>query len=294
MASSPQCKDVKLNIFQWNARSIKPKLKSFEYLLFKEKVHIAVVSETWLIPEIHVKLRDYSVFRRDRDVPYGGIAVLCHKSIQAKLDPINVTHPGIETIRVQLFNCNDLKYIVGIYCPSDIITSQSDWNDMFSMVSSKTLILGDFNAHHLVWSYKTDTRGRQIVNCLDDNDNLILLNSGSATRFQMVEGTLRESSPDLSLISSDVALHFDWSVTLESLGSDHRIIRISAAVSSLLRPITKRNFKRADWEKYKMYLEKIFEDFDVPVDIQNAYDKFLEYLNNAADRFIPIVMSKSR
>lgn len=57
---------VALNIMQWNAQSIKPKLIILEQLLHQEKIHILAVSETWLNSDTNLYVKDYCIFRRDR------------------------------------------------------------------------------------------------------------------------------------------------------------------------------------------------------------------------------------
>lgn len=47
------------------------------------------------------------------------------------------------------------------------------------------MILGDFNAHSELWgSYKHDTR-RHIIETLLDEEELVVLNTGQATRFNI-------------------------------------------------------------------------------------------------------------
>lgn len=40
-----------VNFIQWNCQSICPKLSELELFLSQEKVHIAILSETWLNPK---------------------------------------------------------------------------------------------------------------------------------------------------------------------------------------------------------------------------------------------------
>ncbi|KAF9415538.1 hypothetical protein HW555_006857 [Spodoptera exigua] len=68
----------------WNAQSLKPKLEEFKLLLLQERVHIALISETWLAPEVILNISKYNVYRRDRDDSYGGIAIITHESIKAQ------------------------------------------------------------------------------------------------------------------------------------------------------------------------------------------------------------------
>lgn len=46
MDNSQTRKVANLNIFQWNSRSLIPKIKSFEQLLNRDSIHVAVISET--------------------------------------------------------------------------------------------------------------------------------------------------------------------------------------------------------------------------------------------------------
>lgn len=105
----------------------------------------------------------------------------------------------------------------------------------------------------------------------------------------MVDGILRESSPDLSLVSSDVALRFRWSVLNESLGSDHLIIRLSSSYASNFKIDKKRTFKLANWECYRSFLHNLFLNISVPDDPQAAYNLFIENINKAADLHIPTI-----
>lgn len=55
-------KEIKLNIMQWNAQSLKPKLDDVKCLLLQEKVHIALISETWLGEQVRLNLNQYNIF----------------------------------------------------------------------------------------------------------------------------------------------------------------------------------------------------------------------------------------
>lgn len=266
-------KTVKLNILQWNCRSIKPKLKSFEQVLFKEKIHMAILSETWLVPDDFIKINNYKIFRLDRDDGYGGVAIVVHKSIHASRQPVTGVIRGIEIIGLRVTNCEQIENIYSVYCPSDVITTQNDWEDLLAITNRKSIILGDLNGHHVSWSHKTDNRGSQIYNSILQS-NFIILNNGNATRLQLVDNVLRESSPDLTLISTDISLSFDWSVTNETLGSDHLMIKLNTALHFNLSTVKKRNFRKANWDGYTANLESLFSNFIYTNNIQEDYDNF--------------------
>lgn len=279
---------ININIIQWNCQSIRPKSMSLESLLTQEKVHIAVLSETWLEPDSYFHINGYNTFRLDRLDGYGGVAILTHKSVKVITCLSRSPNVGIELLHVKIFNCRFIENIISIYCPSTVRATQNDWDYIFSLCGTKSLILGDFNAHHPNWSFKTDQRGAQIFDCMLDH-NFVTMNNGSPTRIRLVNGLLQQSSPDVSFVSSDLATLLSWNVTNETLGSDHVIIKISFTMDLSRDVIRKRNFKHCDWASYSKRIEELLIDFSIPSDLQSFYDMFLDAIQTAANEFIPYI-----
>lgn len=280
---------IKLNIIQWNAQSVRPKSLALEQLLSQDKIHIAALSETWLEPESNFKINNYKIFRKDRQDSYGGVALLIHRSVEASLHSFSSSNPGMEVLMVKIHNCQFIEYVFSIYCAPSVHTDQLDWEHLFSSVDKKALILGDLNAHHTNWSYKTDTRGSQIHDALLESNFVILNDVTSYTRVKLVNNVLQTSSPDITLATHDIAIRLNWATTNENLGSDHLIIRVSTHLDRNIDYITlRRNFKKADWSAYRIFLENLFDSFLMcEGDPQKSYDTFISYINIAADRFIP-------
>lgn len=279
---------VQLNILHWNARSIVPKKNDLEQLLILDKIHIVALSETWLSSSNQFFIKDYNTFRKDRIDSYGGVAILTHKSIKAQLVSSVNLNTGIELIHVRIFNCNFLHNVISIYCPPNIRTTQNDWDAVFSLVRTKTLIIGDFNGHHSNWSTKTDQRGIQIFDSTIEHGYYVL-NNGDPTRLKLVNGVLQKTAPDISIVSSDISLFFDWRVTNESLGSDHLIVKLSTSFTSTSQCKKKRNFKKADWSTYSESIKDALAGSTLPANPQEAYDDFLKIINSAADVSIPLL-----
>lgn len=281
-------KSVQLNLLQWNSQSLKPKKLSLENLLVQGKIHICAISETWLRPDSSLSLSGYKIYRRDRPDSYGGVAIIVHNSItsyQITDLPQNL-NPGIEIIAIKILNCSNIENIVSLYCPPSINTISDDWERILSRFHRRTILLGDFNAHHPNWSSKLDSRGSQIFDSLIDS-SFVTLNDGEPTRIKWTNGELKQSSPDLSLVTSDIAFSFQWSVLNETLGSDHRIIKISTKIKSKNKYHRKRNYKKADWAAYKEFLDNTYSHLLLSEKLQDSYDEFLKYLDIAADLYIP-------
>ncbi|VVD05632.1 unnamed protein product [Leptidea sinapis] len=194
-----------LNLLQWNAQSLRPKLKEFEL-----KIHIAFISETWLQAESVLNVNSFNIFRKDRHDSNGGVAIIVHRSIIIVQEYHgNTSNNSIEIISLKLLNCSDIKNVVSIYCSSSVRTVVSDWENIFSAFTSKSIIVGDFNAHHSCWSNRSDTRGTQIYDIALDT-GFMTLNNGEYTRIRLVNSYLQKSSPDITFISSNIAKYKDY------------------------------------------------------------------------------------
>lgn len=117
-----------------------------------------------------------------------------------------------------------------------------------------TLLLGDFNSHHVAWGYtQTTSLGRKLDN-LTSNQHFTLLNDTTqATRI----GTAQEQDtiPDLTWIRSH--LPATWENTQDSLGSDHYILEIQIQLRKKRgAPIANyRRTKIVNWPKGGRQLE---------------------------------------
>ncbi|KAL8608701.1 hypothetical protein ACOMHN_002930 [Nucella lapillus] len=95
------------------------------------------------------------------------------------------------------------------------------------MEEGRTVVLGDFNAHHQWWGgaeARTDTAGRQLADKFF-NSNLCLLNDGSFTRVPDRE----DHNPTTIGLTLVIPLLFgdaDWEVG-DLMGSDHLPIRLT-------------------------------------------------------------------
>ncbi|GFQ84534.1 putative tick transposon [Trichonephila clavata] len=117
--------------------------------------------------------------------------------------------------------------------------------------STPITILGDFNAHHSLWSCQdVNSRGKVVEKLLTELD-LTLLNDGSNTYFH--SPTQSFSAIDLSICSLSLLLDLTWSVLGNPLGSDHFPVVISYATpiacATLRQPRWK--FDQADWETFR-------------------------------------------
>ncbi|GFQ80630.1 putative RNA-directed DNA polymerase from transposon X-element [Trichonephila clavata] len=151
--------------------------------------------------------------------------------------------------------------------------------------STPITILGDFNAHHSLWSCQdVNSRGKVVEKLLTELD-LTLLNDGSNTYFH--SPTQSFSAIDLSICSLSLLLHLTWSVLGNPLGSDHFPVVISYATpiecATLRQPRWK--FDQADWETFRTQAD-ITEDMVSSGSIDEAVSLVTSCILSAANNAI--------
>lgn len=278
----------KINIIQWNCQSLVPKFSELDAYLHREKIHICILSETWLSYNQQLNIQGFSLFRKDRADGYGGLAILVHHFIGCVLKNLQLNYNNIDRICIEILNCSNLKYVIGIYSPPNVPVNKREYEEFFSHFSEKTLIGGDFNAHHSAWSHTTDTRGRLLLEASLDH-NYVFLNNGDFTRCAKLQDHIVCTSPDLTFCSSDIALNFDWHVTNETFGSDHLLISIKTLDSISINYEQKRNFKKADWALYTQEIKSACEGLNISNNLQDSYNTLIETIAESANKHIPLI-----
>lgn len=120
--------------------------------------------------------------------------------------------------------------------------------------NGKVIICGDFNAHSSLWgSTRTDENGKIIEEYMDEH-NLVCLNDGRGTRFDVGRGT--ESAIDLTIVSEQIAGSSQWEVFNDnSMGSDHYPIWTKMSDQSVQLEgnwFPRWKMKEVNWEHYSM------------------------------------------
>lgn len=217
------------------------------------------------------------------------MAILVHKSLKTSAGDLNLQlNSEIQSCVVTIHNCQALSQVVGFYCPQGVAIPQNDWNVIFQHMQSGTLFGGDFNAHHRLWSCKSDRRGDQIMQACNESE-MIPINDGSVTRIATRQGH-ENTSPDITFISGNLFPTCAWSTINETLGSDHLmvIIKIQHCNENSL-PSRRRNFKKADWAEYQEQIVGRIRNFNISQPVQACYNSLTKTINEAATISIPLI-----
>jgi ribonuclease HI len=237
------------SIIQWNLQGLRNKKYEILELIDKHHPYVLALQETKLWKSNNFTIPNYNCIRRDGHLnrtPHGGVALLIHDTIP--YNEIQINSP-IQAIACRTTFGTTTLTICSLYSSRNHHISVDTLNDLMQQLPSPVLILGDFNAHNLIWGCAaTDGRGR-IVETFANHNNLNFLNNGTVTRV----GYNSESAIDLSLCSPilDPILH--WSVYTSPGDSDHCpiVIAIMNQQTQEYTNDTYTNIKRAQWQMYQ-------------------------------------------
>lgn len=156
----------------------------------------------------------------------------------------------------QVVKLSNLTFI-NVYCPPNIQIKKEEWNEFVKSFESPKVIVGDFNGQNPIWgSSKCNITGNSIADSLDESE-IVLLNDGSPTR--LITPNQNISAVDLSVVSRNIAVYFNWTVVQDCGMSDHFLIVMTYELPNPLvchrSPLRKWLCDRANWESYENYFQ---------------------------------------
>jgi len=198
----------------------------------------------------------------------------------------------LEVSAIDIKLSNKLTTIVNIY-DTDSKTTQSDYQKIFTQISDKFVVCGDFNAHHNLWGggKRNDTKGNNLYNHLIEN-NIVILNDGTGTRLNPIN--LETSSIGLSLVSTSIGSHCTWYVDQKSThGSDHFVVNKKNSDKPMIYSnqynSLKWNYKNGDWKGFAMVACDNNFSYDMVSDnIQETNSILTKEMINIAGDYIPV------
>jgi len=162
-----------LTFMLWNATSLNNKSQEFSYFINKNKIDVALVTETWLKSRINLNFVNYEIIRSDSPrQKAGGVAIIINKQIKFHILPqINITGCDILLIKIQ----SNINLTVGVvYAPPN---AHLDTNILSNILTnySPIIIGGDYNAKHKSWNnFTNNARGIQLYKFINNNDISII------------------------------------------------------------------------------------------------------------------------
>ena len=205
--SNTSCRWEFIHHHEIRANGIGIKLTELGEFLEQHNVKVAVIQESKLSSNSKTQsIQNFNTVRKNpRQGQGGGLLNLIHKSINFSRKPESpetLVKPHLEELIITVMLEDTELISTNVYIP----TSSSCAGDYLHsldhlMMTTDTLILGEFNTHHSAWySSSTDTRGTLLENMISGS-NFAILNWDSSTRLP---GNTNPSSPDVSLASASL------------------------------------------------------------------------------------------
>ena len=284
-----------MSIVQWNIRGLKANREQIRVLLRDAGASIMCLQET-KIGEESVNLGvNYSFYRSP---PYigaraqGGTGFVVHKSVNHKSVPLNTI---LQACAIQIFT-NKWITLCSLYlepsledhlvdaCGRPRRLQLGDLQDLIDQLPQPYILMGDFNAKHTLWGSAICDRWGDIIDELVSDNDVILMNDGSPTRYDVYHNSF--SAIDLTLCSTAVRLDYQWSVDQDNHGSDHFPIHLKY-VQNLPSPCLPRwKTSEANWGLYcsntKVHID--YCDFSSPIE---AYEHLSNIMMDKAMEHIP-------
>lgn len=239
-----------------------------------------MLNETWLKNKEIFKIKNFVILRQNREDGYGGVATMIKDNLVFQ----EVKNFNSETIQFITIKIDNLL-LTNIYCNSGNNLNIDVMSEVMDGDETK-IIMGDLNSHHPIWDNMPVNRGGRIISEKLMEQDLIIMNDGSATMFRNEE---RSSAVDLTMASTSLAPMIRWQVLLDNGNSDHFPTLITLQENNKLNlkntrmtTFYSRNFAKADWVKYQEHV--YLQDYSDP---NLTFQEFLAKINEAANESIP-------
>jgi len=173
--------------------------------LVKHNVYIFAITEANLTAEklIYYQLSGYTLYRlpKYRQVA-SGILIGISKSLFAEfkiVKEIGNSEDKSEIVKVNVWKKGNIFTIYAICSPPN---NKPDFTSLY--ITSKTIMIGDFNAHSPKWGYKdTNTAGKEKEDLLNTSVSELIYNDTDPSTY--LHFNVAQTTPDLLLKSSDIS-----------------------------------------------------------------------------------------
>ena len=251
---------------------------------------IICITETHLKPKYSPKFKNYNIYRKDRDDGYGGLLVLCHKSITAKANNLSTPQGHeMESLSIKYNFQNKWSTIILLYNPCKSIC-ENEFEYYFDQIDETGIICGDLNAHHQSWETqgpKPNSSGKSLFSVLTRSANLRLQNPADhPTRIDPQTGNT--SNIDLIIFSHHYnSFHLGIG---EDLGSDHQPVIIYPQERNIpILYIRSRWTLNEDlWSVWRSSLEEVSDRSLTSESFQSEYIRFKESILKTSERIFTL------
>ncbi|KAK7899409.1 hypothetical protein WMY93_020262 [Mugilogobius chulae] len=254
--------------------------------VLKQEVEIQKVRVEKKLSYVEAVKQGYIAIRQDRQTGSGGgCATFIKNGMQYRLlrkDKVN------ESMAVSVWCRNKEVTVINYYNPCQRLELDG-LLQLQGQERSHVIWCGDFNAHNTLWGGGHTESNGQVVEALLEENDLVCLNDGRGTRYDVCTG--RKSVLDLTLVSNALASKSIWDVwPKDFMGSDHFPVVTSIQIEKEQICTQGRGrwvLEKADWKKFMEISEQLLGEVDVSQDVDEVNHVFCSKIVQAASRAIP-------
>lgn len=278
-----------LRILHWNAQGISTLSiqVQLEELLERKLIDICLLNETFLKDHHKMNMKNFKIYRNDRDSFAGGVAILVRNSIDHILLPIQRTDK-IENISIQLIIQQRPIIFTSAYSPS---YGNNFSNDIMQLcpVNKEFLIFGDFNAKHTSWRCTKNNRAGKVLFDLQNTQDWFIHTTPNATYFPHQHN---RSPSTIDFLLTNTSMNLTDFYTLDNeISSDHIPIFCNLYCTNITE--YKRifhDYKNANWNTYRSHIDRATTNDQIlncPRRVDSEIDKTIHSFIQARDAAIP-------
>lgn len=274
-----------LTILTWNANGLTRHKTELEILLNDNRIDIALISETHLLPHYRINFLNYTVYRTDHpdNTAQGGTAIIIKSSLNHYIHS-RYSFDYLQSTAVSIVCSSTKLTLASVYCPPRFRINYQMFNDFFSSLGPRFIAGGDFNSKHPLWGSRLITPRGRTLHMVIQNNNLSTLSPPTPTYWP----TDPHRIPDLLdfFICRGVTSLSHEVVSLLDLSSDHSPVLLTLGISKSFLPSRPTLTPGAtNWDLFKEIVNTRL-NLRIPLkngtDIENAIDSFNTILQEAA------------
>lgn len=256
------------------------KIPELIHFLGHHQIDIMVVSETHLTENHRFHVRGYNVYRHDKTVRSGGIAILVKSSIPHRTIDSPDIDESFENICIELA---DETVLVGVYKNPRYELKTADLNNIFSL-APRVVVIGDMNSRHPAWNCPTPNGSGIVLHRYTlDHDRILLHHPDEPTHYPANGG--RPSTIDLVLTKGN--LDPSSVQVFKEMNSDHYPIvfeMLSRVADDRSRSF--RDFRSTNWVAFRRNFDEhlgTIPPISNVASIDNVLDHFIQSIQIARD-----------
>lgn len=232
----------KIKIVSWNVNGLRARKNEVLMLINELEPDIIAIQETKMTVNDKITFPQYNVYRYDKQIPRGGVAILVNRG----LDHAFIKHEEteIDGVTIDIRINNYLTRITSAYKPPNDALNELDIIDLLDGRQPK-IITGDLNCKNPIWNSTVENRDGTRLQEYVTNLGGIVIGPEEPTYLPSARGLPQVLDiVIMKNITQDFALR-----TLNQGTSDHNPILLEIGTGNENKYPIRKN--KTDWNKFR-------------------------------------------